>query len=160
LNIDGMLWPGGNVKASRITDGTSKTFMVGERWYQFRVWTAGNYWSIGMTVGFGTVAPKFGPLGNASSSAKNISWNIPPNADLNVVGYYSAHDNTIDRPPKPDGAPGGMAYNNFPFASFHKGITNFVRADGGTESVTDNIDPQVYTAYASRNGDEVFNAQQ
>jgi prepilin-type N-terminal cleavage/methylation domain-containing protein len=159
LNIDGMLFPAGaaKVSAKKITDGSSKTLMVGERWYQLRVWTAGNYYSVMQGGGLSTTAPTNVPCGSYSSAAKNISWNIPPNPDLNTVGYYVSHDNALDRPTMPPNGKKTIAFNDLPFASFHTGVVNFVRADGGAEVITDNIDPAVYTAFASRNGSEVVN---
>jgi hypothetical protein len=158
INIDGVLFPGGSVKvrSSKITDGTSKTLMVGERWYQLRVWTAGNYYGVKQGGGINAAAPTAVPVGSYSSSAKNISWNIPPNPDLNAVGYYLSHDNTTDRPTMPASGQKTLGFNDLPFASRHAGIVNFVRADGGTEAIADNIDPAVYTGFASRNGGEVF----
>lgn len=155
LNIDGMMIPAGNISPKKVTDGTSKTLLVGERWYQLRVWTAGNYYSVMQGSGINAKPPTNVPCGSMSSSSKNISWNIPPNADLNSVGYYTQHDNNTDRPTMPTGAPATMGFNDVPFGSKHSGITNFVRADGGTEVITDDIDPFVYTALGSRNGQEV-----
>jgi prepilin-type N-terminal cleavage/methylation domain-containing protein len=155
LNIDGMLFPGGKVKTSKVTDGTSNTLMVGERWYQLRVWLAGNYYSVG--GGFNAPPPTTTPCGSYSSAAKNISSSYPPNADLNVVGYYQLHNNDQDRPNMPTGAPKPILFNDLPFASFHTGIVNFVRADGGAETITDDINTDVYLAYGSRNGEEVLN---
>jgi prepilin-type N-terminal cleavage/methylation domain-containing protein len=158
LNIDGMMIPAGSalVKAQKITDGSSKTLMVGERWYQLRVWTAGNYYSVGEGSGRVSTPPTSVPVGSYSSSAKNISWNIPPNPDLNSAGYYVSHDNNTDRPVMPASGKKTVAFNDLPFASFHTGGVNFVRADGGAEVISNDIDPAVYTAFASRNGAEVF----
>jgi hypothetical protein len=157
LNIDGILFPGGTqkVRIKSVTDGTSKTLMIGERWYQLRVWSAGTYYSVKQGAGIKTTAPTSVPCGAYSSSAKNISMNIPPNPDLNAVGYYVSHDNATDRPPMPPSGKKIVGFNDLPFGSFHKGITNFVRADGGTEVITDDIDLTVYAAFASRNGGEV-----
>jgi prepilin-type N-terminal cleavage/methylation domain-containing protein len=157
LNIDGMMIPAGSalIKAQKITDGSSKTLMVGERWYQLRVWTAGNYYSVAEGSGRATSTPTSVPCGSYSSSAKNISWNIPPNPDLNTVGYYVSHDNNSDRPVMPASGKKTVAFNDLPFASFHTGSVNFVRADGGAEVISNDIDPAVYTAFASRNGGEV-----
>jgi hypothetical protein len=153
LNIDGVLFPGGDVKTSQISDGTSNTLLAGERWYQLRVWTAGNYFTVA-GAGFNPVPPKKAPCGSASSASKNFSSRVPPNAKLDVVGYYINHDNTTDRPPAPGNAPKTLAFNDLPFGSFHTGITNFVRADGGGEVIADDIDTNVYLALASRNGGE------
>lgn len=156
LNIDGMMFPAGTatVKAGKIIDGASKTLMIGERWYQLRVWTAGNYYLVKQGAGINTQAPTAVPCGSYSSAAKNISWNIPPNPDLNTIGYYQLHDNNSDRPIMPSTGKKTIAFNDLPFASFHTGVVNFVRADGGIEVIADNIDPAVYTALASRNGAE------
>ncbi len=152
------MFPGGTVKVktSNITDGTSKTLMVGERWYQLRIWTAGNYYSVMVGSGIKTSFPTTVPCGSYSSSAKNISRNIPPNPDLNAVGYYTLHDNNTDRPQMPASGQKIVPFNDLPFGSFHPGIVNFVRADGGTEVISNDIDASVYTAWASRNGGEVF----
>ncbi len=157
LNIDGLLFPGGDVEVSvkKVTDGTSKTLMVGERWYQLRVWTAGNYYSVKQGAGLSAKAPTTVPCGSYSSAAKNISWNIPPNPNLNTVGYYTNHVNDSDRPNMPAGAPKTVSFNDLPFGSFHPGLTNFVKGDGSIVVITDDIDPAIYTAYASRNGGEV-----
>jgi prepilin-type N-terminal cleavage/methylation domain-containing protein len=158
LNIDGVLFPGGSVEVtvSKITDGTSKTLMVGERWYQLRVWTAGNYYSSKPGGGIKTSTPTSVPCGSYSSAAKNIDGRVPPNPNLEVVGGYTNHDNSKDRPPLSN-VPGKTQFNDLPFASFHKGIVNFVRADGGITTIQDDIAPDVYNAYGSRNGDEVVN---
>jgi len=159
INIDGMMFPGGatKVRSKNITDGASKTLMVGERWYQLRVWSAGNYYTAKQGSGINTTAPTNVPCGSYSSSSKNISLNIPPNPDLNVVGCYTLHDNAKDRPTMASLSTCKTPFNDMPFGSFHTGVTNFVRADGGTISITNDIDPTVYTSYASRNGNEVFN---
>jgi prepilin-type N-terminal cleavage/methylation domain-containing protein len=158
LNFDGMLFPGGTIKAKsgNITDGTSKTLMVGERWYQLRVWTAGNYYSSKPGAGIKTSWPTAVPCGSYSSAAKNINWNIPPNPNLDVIGCYTLHKNESDRPPMANLSVCKTVFNNLPFGSFHTGIVNFVRADGGITTIQDDIAPEVYTAYASRNGDEAI----
>jgi prepilin-type processing-associated H-X9-DG protein len=158
INTDGVMYPGSEVSMGDISDGTSNTLLVGERWYQLRIWTAGNYH--GETPPRGQAAVKFPPTGytprnSCSSAAKNLDERYSINAQLNVVGYYDAHDNNLDRPTKPPGAPGGMQFNNLLFGSFHSGGANFVRADGGVEFVTEDIDPMVLVANGSRNGEEV-----
>jgi hypothetical protein len=158
-NIDGMLFPASYVKASQITDGTSKTLMIGERWYQLRVWTAGNYYSVPGPGGRSATPPSSTPCGNYSSAAKNISSKYPPNADLNAVGYYQLHDNATDRPTMPSTGQKTIQFNDLPFGSFHTGIVNFVRADGGAISISNDIDMNVYLAFGSRNGEEVVSSQ-
>lgn len=151
LNADGVLFPASRVKHSEIPDGSSNTLLVGERWYQLRVWTAGNYYT---SAGPNNQPPKGIPVGSASSSCKNVVITIPPNPNLDVVGYYQTHDNATDRPTMPPNGPRTLAFNDLPFASFHVGGVNFVRADGGMLFVTDGVDLSIYAAIASRDGGE------
>src|SRR4051812_26145770 len=44
-NYDGLLIEGWPVTLKSATDGTSKTLLIGERWYQARAWMIGAYWS-------------------------------------------------------------------------------------------------------------------
>lgn len=155
MNVDGMLYPGGGVKGSWVTDGTSNTIMVGEKWYQPRAWTLGVYWTAA-----GRSAPptqEETPLNSASSSCKNINIKYPPNPNFEITGYYNSHDNATDRPTASASAPKTISFNDLPFGSFHAGGVNFGRADGSVQFINDNIDLVTYGALASRNGDEVIN---
>jgi prepilin-type N-terminal cleavage/methylation domain-containing protein/prepilin-type processing-associated H-X9-DG protein len=153
MNVDGMLFPGAGVKSSWVTDGTSNTLMVGEKWYQTRAWTLGVYWTAaGRSL---PPTPEETPVNSASSSCKNINTKYPPNPQFDVTGYYAFHDNVTDRPTAPDGAQRTIAFNDLPFGSFHAGGVNFCRADGSVQYVQDAIDLTIYAALASRNGDEV-----
>jgi prepilin-type N-terminal cleavage/methylation domain-containing protein/prepilin-type processing-associated H-X9-DG protein len=157
INTDGVMYPGAETSIGDISDGSSNTLLVGERWYQLRIWTAGNYH--GETPPRGQAAANFPPTGytprnSCSSAAKNLDERYPINANLNVVGYYDAHDNSVDRPTKPDNAPGGMQFNNLLFGSFHSGGANFVRADGSVQFLTDSVSPAAFLAAGSRNGEE------
>ena len=159
LNIDGLMYPGSEVDMGQITDGTSNTILVGERWYQLRIWTAGNYHSDAPPRGVANAKhPRTGyvPKQSCSASAKNVDDRYPINPDLNVVGFYISHQNETDRPTKPNGAASSMSYNNFPFASFHASGANFVHGDGSVKFLADNIDINVYLAKASRNGNETI----
>jgi prepilin-type N-terminal cleavage/methylation domain-containing protein len=148
INVDGMLFPGYGVEASQISDGSSNTMLVGERWYQLRAWTVGVYWS-------GTPLPVVGntPLNSASSSCKNIVEKYPLNANLAVIGYYKYHDNAVDRP-NTAGTNKPIAFNDLPFGSFHTSGANFGRADGSVLFIGDDIDTKIYAAMASRNADD------
>jgi hypothetical protein len=118
------------------------------------VWTAGNYYSKKPGAGIKTSNPTSVPVGSYSSAAKNIDSRYPPNADPNTVGFYKIHVDT-DRPRPALPPEKTVEFNNLWFGSFHKGVCNFVRADGGIETVADDIDSKVYLAYGSRNGGEV-----
>ena len=160
INTDGLMFPGSEVEMSQITDGTSNTLMVGERWYQLRIWTAGNYHSDAAprgVPGFKRPPTGYTPKQSCSSASKNIDDRYPINPDLNVVGYYISHRNDLgDRPTMPGGAPTGMAFNNFPFGSFHTSGAHFAQGDGSVKFLSDTIDPALYLARASRNGDETI----
>ena len=154
INVDGMLFPGAGVDGKTVTDGTSNTLMLGERWYQARSWTVGVYYS---SAGRGPLPTELEtPLSSFSSSCKNINVNVPPNPNLGVSGFYSSHNNDRgDRPNMPAGSPQGRSFNDLPFGSFHPGGVNFGRADGSVQFIADGIDLVTYGALASRNGGEV-----
>ena len=162
VNADGMMYPGSEVSFQKVTDGTSNTMLVGERWYQLRIWTAGNYHG----DNYCRRRPKpcempptgYTPQGSFSSAAKNLDSRYPQNSDLNVVGFYVSHDNSRDRPNKPDGAPSSMQFNNLLFGSFHPGGVNYAYGDGSVRFISDSIDINTYLAYGSRNGEEVISA--
>ncbi|MEZ6101361.1 MAG: DUF1559 domain-containing protein [Pirellulaceae bacterium] len=149
VNFDGILHQASETKTKDIKDGTSKTMLVGERWYQTRIWTAGVYWTSGRT------APEGPAAGSCVSSCKNVNVLYPINASLDTVGYYRAHDNEVDRPTAPPGAPKTIAYNDLPYGSFHPGGANFVYADGSVHFLNDSIDLQTYAGLASKNGLEI-----
>lgn len=165
VNTDGILYPGSETTMQRVTDGTSNTFLIGERWYQARAWTAGSYFG-GAPAGYGAVrgvgfktVPKTGLMGRdvASSSAKNITALYPPNANLNVVGYYTNHSNERgQRPFMPDGAPRTMNFNDLLFGSFHPGGLNFAYGDASVHFISDDVDIDTYLALASGNGQETL----
>ncbi len=156
VNYDGILIQDTPVKTRNIIDGLSKTLLIGERWYQLRVWTAGVYHNVS-GGGFGQAAVK--PKGPVSPSCNNASKNIDAryglNPDLDVVGYYLGHENETDRPTMPPGSSTTIQYNDLPFGSFHAGGANFSNADVSTRFITDSVDMAVLEALASRNGREI-----
>ncbi len=152
VNFDGILHQDSKTKHKHITDGTSKTAMIGERWYQMRIWTAGGYWIGG---GFNPVRPD-GPKANSCITAcKNVDMRYPLNPNFNVVGYYKIHDNLRkDRPTMPATGQKIISFNDLPYGSFHPGGANFCYADVSSHFLNDGIDPFVYAAIASMNGKE------
>ncbi len=164
INTDGIMYPGSNVALRQVTDGTSNTFLVGERTYQLRAWTAGNYHSDnfcrGKPIPPCTIPLGHTPLGSLSSSSKNIDDRFPVNGNLNVIGYYDSHSNSRgDLPEMPNGAPRGMSFNNMLFASYHTGGANFVYTDGSVHFISDAVNSITYLALASRNGEEIIDEQ-
>jgi len=159
INTDGTMYPGSEIQFRKIIDGTSNTALVGERWYQLRIWTAGNYhgdnYCRGKPQPCEMPVTGYTPQGAFSSAAKNLDERYPINASLNVVGYYVSHDNSRDRPTKPGNAPASMQYNNLLYASFHPGGANFTFVDGSVHFLDDSIDIDTYLAYGSRDGGEI-----
>lgn len=155
LNTDGIMYPAAKTRHKDLVDGTSKTMLVGERWYQLRIWTAGVYYNSNPGGGWDTpTEPPDEPIPTSCvSAAKNIRPDIPLNPNLEVVGFYGSHQQT-DRPPIPPGAPKTISFNDLPFGSFHTGGASFCYADGSVHFLTDGISTDVYAALASRNGSE------
>lgn len=171
VNLDGLMQPEFGKRIAQVTDGMSKSFLIGERWYQLRTWMVGGYWDIapaglslqdsrsyrgsdGWWDGFDKVFPS-----TILFSSKNIDATIPPNADLNKVGYLNGHGDD-DRPgPVPEGVDTGLGINQCPFASFHPGGVNFAYGDGSVHFINDDISPAAWVSLGSGNGGEVISEE-
>jgi prepilin-type N-terminal cleavage/methylation domain-containing protein/prepilin-type processing-associated H-X9-DG protein len=154
-NYDGLLIEGWPVSLKSVTDGTTKTLMIGERWYQARAWMIGAYWTTPSDPSSLSVPPS-GPQPNcAFFYCKNITDQVPINYDLNV-SCYQLHDNATDRPTIANPVK-TLSLNNLPWASFHTGGVNFAYGDGGVKFMPDDIDSNLYKALGSRNGNDVTN---
>ncbi len=152
VNFDGILHQQSKTQHRHITDGTSKTALVGERWYQLRIWTAGGYWVGG---GFTPMKPEKPTANSCITSCKNVDMRYPINANFNVVGYYKQHENSRqDRPMMPAGGQRVIGFNDLPYGSFHPGGANFCYADDSAHFINDGVDPLVFAAIASKNGGE------
>jgi hypothetical protein len=148
-NYDGLLIQGWPISLKKVTDGTSKTLMIGERWYQTRAWMIGAYWS-----GSTDSTPPEGPQPTTLFFyCKNLSDKVPINHSLDVSCYQS-HDNATDRPTVSSTSSKSLSLNNLPFASFHVGGVNFANGDGSVRWLPDDIDTALYLALGSRNGSE------
>jgi hypothetical protein len=153
INFDGILHQESKTRFKDILDGASKTALIGERWYQLRIWTAGVYWTLHPGGGWATDKPN-GPIPSSCVTAcKNVDARYPINANFNVVGYYRQHE-PRDRPPMPPTGQKIIAFNDLPYGSLHKVGATFCYADGSTHFLNDEIDPVVLTSIASRNGME------
>lgn len=175
VNLDGLMQPQIGRRLAQVTDGTSKSFMIGERWYQLRVWTVGGYWDIGPSgLSLATAGQRYRKpdgwwegfdqvfRGTVLFASKNIDATIPPNADLNKVGWMVGHNNSDARPgPRPAGMDPsfGPGPNNVPFASFHTGGVNFAYGDGSVHFIRDDIDLATWVSLGSGNGGESLTYQ-
>lgn len=159
VNFDGILIQDESVATSTVSDGLSKTFLIGERWYQLRVWTAGVYFSMHPGGGWATKKPQ-GPIrSSCMNSSKNMDARYGIQPSLDVVGYYVDHDNTEDRPRMPSGAEKTIQYNDLPFGSFHDGGANFSNADTSTRFISEDMDATLLLSLAARNDGETLSEQ-
>lgn len=161
-NYDGLLVQGWTTPLKKVTDGTSKTLLVGERWYAARAWMIGAYSQPPPEPA--SASPKAvadGPQPNTAwFSCRNLTDKAPINHNLRS-SCYQLHDNATDRPPLPascSASPVGLGVNNLPFGSFHVGGVNFSYGDGSVKWMPDEIDIPTYLALGSRNGDEAVSA--
>lgn len=139
------------MRIGQVTDGTSQTLLLGERWYQFRVWAQGGYHQR-----TDPLKPDQ-PIAMYVWSSKNVLATAPPNVSLNKAGYYMIHNDEVNRPgPAPPNVPRHSA-NDMPWGSFHSGGSNFAYVDGSVRFLTEDIDPLVWVGAASRNGGETIN---
>jgi prepilin-type N-terminal cleavage/methylation domain-containing protein/prepilin-type processing-associated H-X9-DG protein len=155
-NFDGLLIQDWSVPLKQVTDGTSNTFLLGERTYQIRAWMIGAYWNGTPTSPVVGKTPPDGPQpSTAFFACKNISDKALINHDP-FNGQYIGHDNAAgDRPNVPTTTPRTLSVNNLPFGSFHQGGANFAFGDGSVQFIREDINVNAYLAYGSRNGDEV-----
>jgi prepilin-type N-terminal cleavage/methylation domain-containing protein/prepilin-type processing-associated H-X9-DG protein len=136
IYTNGVFYPDSRTKIAKITDGTSHTLAVGERYYTFYDWMEGATW---------TGTP---PTRICTDASKNIRW--PINANRNVVGYYKGDFDA------PAGAAKTMLLNDLFFASEHSGGAQFCLADGSVQFLRDAIDFTVYQNLATKADDEVI----
>ena len=117
-----------------VTDGTSRTTMLGERIYGLEEWTYGANW-------------RGEPVNRICVGAsKNLRY--PPNASLENVGYY-VRDFSV--PPEKR----LMMRNDLLFGSYHPEGAHFALADGSARFIDDEIDFTTLQDLATRNGGEV-----
>jgi prepilin-type N-terminal cleavage/methylation domain-containing protein/prepilin-type processing-associated H-X9-DG protein len=154
-NYDGLMiqdWP---IKLKKITDGTSKTVLIGERTYQIRTWMIGAYWKSPRTEPLKTSIPPIGPQSAVAFFAcKNLTDKWPINHDPMVNAYKDHRNDLGDRPTITPDNPKQVCVNDLPFGSFHKGGANFSYGDGSVKFLPDDIDIKLYLAMGSRNGGE------
>jgi prepilin-type processing-associated H-X9-DG protein len=128
---DGVFYPESDIKIKDITDGTSKTLLIGERTYQLRLWTKGAYYD-GSPQQFLCVI-----------SAKNVA--IPINADSRTYCYRTNELGAACPSPWP------AKFNDLFFGSRHPSGAQFAFGDGSVRFLQEDIDWETYRRYATRN---------
>lgn len=141
MNMDGALYFDSHVKLRKVTDGTSNSFLVGERWYTLRAWMIGAR---------ATSSTNF-----LLYSCKNIDRRYPLNVSLYPNNYYKSHVVYGNNPEMPPSGSQEVQLNDLFFGSYHPGGANFVLIDGSGHFIQDDVDIEIYLAMASVNGQEV-----
>jgi prepilin-type processing-associated H-X9-DG protein len=139
----------GLVKDADITDGTSKTFMIAEKYVRNDVYEGG--------------------FGGANRNSDDRGWSdgwdadvmrsccAPPINDSDSIGWNSVPQLKTYFGDGPNGSPNWPIagyYNVFHFGSAHPGGINAVYADGSVNTINYDVDAVVFNALGSRNGDE------
>jgi prepilin-type N-terminal cleavage/methylation domain-containing protein/prepilin-type processing-associated H-X9-DG protein len=134
----------GLVKVNKITDGTSKTLLIGEKYIRNDAYD--------------------GPFTGLNRNSDDRGWAdgydadllrstcFPPIQDSDGIGWSTFLKNYFDDDP-------GTAFalsNVFHFGSAHTGGINAAFADGSGRTIAYDIDALVFNAYGTRNGDETF----
>lgn len=135
----------GLVKAAKITDGTSKTFMIAEKYVR-----NDNY---------------EGPFDGSNRNSDDRGWTdgfdadimrsscYPPIQDGDSIGWEANLSRYFDDDPSPSSSFGGTNVLHH-FGSAHTAGINAVYADGSVRSFNYDIDPVVFNALGTRNGEE------
>ncbi|MBL8822505.1 MAG: DUF1559 domain-containing protein [Planctomycetia bacterium] len=137
MTTDGVFWINSKVSLSQLTtmDGTSNTFMFGERHHWDPVYTAMD------GLGGWAWANYLAPQDYILSTPVPVNYTIPPGTPLT----FAVQDNRISA-----------------FGSAHPGGANFVFCDGSTRfiSLTNNADLPVLQALSTRRGGEIISIDQ
>jgi prepilin-type processing-associated H-X9-DG protein len=125
---NGVVFYRSEVNLRQVTDGTSKTYMVGEKWMYFE-----NY-DTGLDAGDGE--PAFSGNNDDTIRVTHIKW--PLSSDTEQT------KNSATSPPLERRA----------FGSAHNGGFNMAMCDGSVDFVSLDIDPTVHAVRGARNDDD------
>jgi prepilin-type processing-associated H-X9-DG protein len=125
---------GGKITFASISDGTSNTLLVGEKFTQPRFYTASDPWNAQDSRGF---------LGGAWMSDRRSTGSQTQITDL-VVQNPARDQNLVHL------ANGDEWHANFFFGSAHPAGLNAVFADGSVHSIKYGIDGDVFNALGNR----------
>lgn len=119
----------GPVKYSRITDGTSNTMMIGEKYVRTDLYEGG-------------------------CSSDDAGWTDGWDPDvMRSTGVPPLQDGATDHLTDPNGVPPrGTAWWEFHFGSAHPGGVNAVFADGSVRTINYDVDLDVFNAAGTRDG--------
>ena len=119
----------GPVKIAQITDGTSKTMLIGEKYIRQDLYGGG-------------------------CSSDDAGWSDGWDPDvMRSTGIPPLQDSSLDALTDPHSQPPmGTAWWEFHFGSAHSGGINAAMADGGVRTIDYNIDLNVFNAIGTRNG--------
>ena len=127
MQFPGILYVNSEVGFGDITDGTTNTFVVGER-------------------DGAPLSPQFTRAASTWCGANKAQW---MNQVLGPTTSNPQHTlNSTDA--------SGVSSQWYAFSSLHPGGANFGRADGSVEFVSDTIDGDVYEAMGTKAGGEVL----
>ena len=141
MNKDGALYYGSNVELRSVSDGTSNTFLIGERWYTKRAWIVG-----GRAISQNSIV---------LYSSNNLDRRYPINAPLHPNNYYVSHVAFGNNPEMSPGGSQEVGLHDLYFGSFHPGGAHFGLIDGSAHFVRDDVDLDLYLAMGSIQGGEV-----
>jgi prepilin-type N-terminal cleavage/methylation domain-containing protein/prepilin-type processing-associated H-X9-DG protein len=137
LSRDGIFWLDSCVRLREITDGTSTTFLLGERYHRDpeddRL----------RPIFFPAIAPlaAFGKWGLVSKGSAQVTMSTPVPINYKVP---------------PDGGYSAVEDRNCAFGSGHPGGANFAFADGSVRFLSDNTPLVTLQALSTRQGGEAI----
>jgi prepilin-type N-terminal cleavage/methylation domain-containing protein/prepilin-type processing-associated H-X9-DG protein len=146
--LSGVSYERSAVKISQVTDGTSKTFMVGEKFIPSDQYETGadpgdnETWCTGFNNDNFRVTGAWQTAANAIIPMPPLQ-DVPGNTDLLVPSGLA----------NPPGTPSGLANNSAHariFGSAHSGGFNVALCDGSVDFVAYDIDPQIYLKFGNR----------
>ena len=159
-NYDGLIIQDWGVSMKKVTDGTSKTMMIGERWYQMRAWmigTIGGFQRILCDCHRRQLDRKPPWHSSHPRTLRTVGRSTialtPPATSTTKTFFLAAIPAVTGRLFRP-ASPKTISVNDLPFGSFHTGGASFGFGDGSVKFLPDDIDSRLYLALASRNGDE------
>ena len=133
---NGIIYPESSLSARKVTDGTSKTLLIGESSWDW--WTA-RAWAVGSGCSPNKMPPNAHTLADhsyAAYGARNVAF--PINTFTSKAGA-------------------GNLRNDIAFGSNHAGGAHFAAADGSAHFLTENIEIATFKALASRDRGEPIN---